>query len=242
MTFYKELSKYYDIVFKTGENQMALITSLIEEGSRILDIGSGTGTYTIPLAKLGYRMVALDNDHDMIGRLRQKSDALNLEIESFARDMLGLDDLIEDAYDGILCIGNTLPHLKNLSEVETFLRIVYDKLADGGVFIIQTINYDWVYNENISSLPLIDRVENGVRFERTYKRLDDDSLEFIGTLSTPDGRVSEASTKLLGLRLNHIEEGLEKAGFEKSIAYGGFDKKDWSIDSYATVIVAYKTV
>ncbi len=240
MTFYKELSKYYDIVFKTGKHQMALITSLMKEGGRILDIGSGTGTYTIPLAKLGYQMVALDNDQDMIGKLRQKSDALNLKIESFARDMLGLDDLIEDEYDGILCIGNTLPHLKSLTEVESFLKIVYDKLADGGVFIIQTINYDWVYNENITSLPLIDRIENGVRFERTYKLLDDDSLEFFGTLSTPDGRVKKASTKLLGLRLSHLEMGLEKAGFGKSIAYGGFDKKDWDMNSYATVIVAYK--
>ncbi len=240
MTFYKELSRYYDIIFKTGKSQMALIQSLLISGSRILDIGSGTGTYSIPLARLGYRMVALDNDQDMIERLREKAKAHNLDIESFARDMMGLDDLIEDKYDGILCIGNTLPHLSSISEVQAFLKVVFNKLDTDGILILQTVNYDRIYKENITSLPLIDRPENGIRFERSYRLLDEASLEFEGTLTTPDGRVKKATTRLLGLKLDMLETALAKAGFTKLRVYGNFDEDEWDEESPATVILAYR--
>jgi len=240
MTFYERLSKYYDIIFKTGDAQLELIQSLVPERKRILDIGSGTGTYTIPLAKMGYQLVALDYDQGMIDRLRDKADALELQIDSFARDMMGLDDLIEDAYDGILCIGNTLPHLADMNEVKRFLKIVYDKLGDNGVLIIQTVNYDRVYKHNVTKLPLIDRPENGVRFDRSYDMIDDQKIRFIGKLDMPDGTSSESSTVLLGIRAEKLLEALDEAGYSQSESYGSFAKDPWSDESYATVVVARK--
>jgi len=241
MTFYKKLSKYYDIVFKTGQAQLDLIQSYKNPGDRVLDIGSGTGTYSIPLAQLGYDVVALDYDQSMIDRLRDKAEALELHIDSFARDMMGLDDLIEDEYDVVLCIGNTLPHLKDMGEVKKFLEIVVKKMAKNGVFIIQTVNYDRVYKHNVTKLPLIDRPENGVVFDRSYEMLDEGRIKFSGKLKIPDGTVSESSTTLLGIRLNMLKEALVEAGFENISEYGSFKKDPWSEESYATVVVAKKS-
>ncbi len=240
MTFYERLSKYYDIVFKTGEAQLDLIKDLVPKDRRILDIGCGTGTYSIPLAKMGYSLVALDNDQSMIERLRDKSDALELNIESFARDMMGLEDLIEDEYDGVLCIGNTLPHLSDMNTVEKFLKIVNQKLSNDGVFIIQTVNYDRVYKNNVTKLPMIDRPENGVRFDRSYEMLNEDQIKFIGKLDMPDGTSSEASTVLLGIRRSMLETALSNAGYKNVQAYGSFKRDEWLDESYATVIVAKK--
>jgi len=240
MTFYERLSKYYDVVFKMGAAQMELIQSSVLPGKRILDIGCGTGTYSIPLAKLGYQMVALDYDQSMVDKLRTKADALDLQIESFARDMMGLDDLIEDAYDGILCIGNTLPHLKDMDEVETFLKMVNKKLADDGVFIIQTVNYDRVYKHNVTKLPLIERPENGVVFDRSYEMLDEGKIKFIGKLSMPDGTESESSTTLLGIRVNMIKTALKNAGYTNVETFGSFKQEAWTDETFATVIVARK--
>jgi len=240
MTFYERLSKYYDIIFRTGEAQLDLIKSLVPPGKRILDIGSGTGTYAIPLAKLGYGVVALDYDQSMIDRLRDKADALELQVDSFARDMMGLDDLIEDDYDGVLCIGNTLPHLKDMNEVEAFLKIVNAKMSDDGVFIIQTVNYDRVYKHNVTKLPLIERPENGVVFDRSYEMLDEGRIKFVGKLEMPDGTTSDSSTTLLGIRIEMLRSALESAGYSDVTAYGSFSKDDWSDESYATVVVARK--
>lgn len=240
MTFYERLSKYYDVIFKTGDAQMELIQSVVEPGKRILDIGCGTGTYSIPLAKLGYQMVALDYDQSMVDKLRGKAEAFGLHIESFARDMMGLDDLIEDAYDGILCIGNTLPHLEDMNQVEAFLKIVNKKLSDDGVFIIQTVNYDRVYKNDVTKLPLIERPENGVVFDRSYEMLDEGKIKFIGKLSMPDGTESESSTTLLGIRLEMLETALKNAGYTDVKAYGSFKKDEWSDETFATVVVAKK--
>lgn len=240
MTFYERLSKYYDIVFKTGDAQLELIESLLPMGSRLLDIGSGTGTYTIPLAKKGYQVVALDNDQSMIDRLRDKADAFDLMVESFARDMLGLDDLIEDEYDGALCIGNTLPHLNDMNEVERFLEIVFRKLSAGGVFVIQTVNYDRVYKHNVTKLPLIERPESGVVFDRSYEMIEDGRIKFIGKLKMPDGTESEASTVLLGITCEMLLNALRGAGFSKVETYGSFKRESWSDETFATVVVATK--
>lgn len=241
MTFYKKLSKYYDIVFKTGQAQLDLIQSYVQQGGRILDIGSGTGTYAIPLAQLGYDVVALDYDQSMIDRLRDKAEALELHIDSFARDMMGLDDLIEDEYDGVLCIGNTLPHLKDMDEVKAFLKIVIKKMSHESAFVIQTVNYDRVYKDNVTKLPLIERPESGVVFDRSYEMLDEGRIKFSGKLQVPDGTVSESSTTLLGIRIDMLKEALLEARFENIMTYGSFKKDPWSNESYATVVVAKKS-
>lgn len=240
MSFYEKLSRYYDIVFKTGDAQLRLIEDLVPEHKKILDIGSGTGTYAIPLAKKGYEVVALDNDQSMIDRLRSKSKVLGLHIESFARDMMGLGDLIEGEYDGVLCIGNTLPHLPDMEAVEKFLGIVYDKLSDDGVFIIQTVNYDRVYKHTVTKLPLIERPESGVVFDRSYELMADRTIRFIGKLSLPDGTTSEASTILLGIDRSMLSSALKSAGYSKVDFYGGFDRQPWSDETGATVVVARK--
>ena len=50
-----------------------LVVTGLPRGSRILDIGAGTGRAAIPLARKGYSVVALDAARAMLASLRQKS-------------------------------------------------------------------------------------------------------------------------------------------------------------------------
>lgn len=50
--------------------------------ARVLDVGAGTGFLTLNLARLGYRMTALDIAPAMLARLRRKAAAAGTEVET----------------------------------------------------------------------------------------------------------------------------------------------------------------
>ncbi len=78
-------------------------------------------------------------------------------------------------------------------------------MSHESAFVVQTVNYDRVYKHNVTKLPLIERPENGVVFDRSYEMLDEGRIKFLGKLQIPDGTVSESSTTLLGIRLNMLK-------------------------------------
>lgn len=43
MTFYQVLSPYYNEIFPANEKQINFITSYLEKGHSVLDVGAGTG-------------------------------------------------------------------------------------------------------------------------------------------------------------------------------------------------------
>ncbi|MDP4181321.1 MAG: class I SAM-dependent methyltransferase, partial [Bacillota bacterium] len=59
MGFYDEISKYYDYIFPSFEEQLRFINDIAGEPPRsLLDIACGTGSYSIKLAKKGFDITA----------------------------------------------------------------------------------------------------------------------------------------------------------------------------------------
>jgi SAM-dependent methyltransferase len=48
------------------------------EGDPILEVGAGTGRVALDLCRQGHRVVALDNDPELVAELRRRADGLNL--------------------------------------------------------------------------------------------------------------------------------------------------------------------
>ena len=59
----------------------ALSRHLPPPPARVLDVGAGTGSLTLPLARLGYQVTALDLSPMMLERLRLRAAAEGLDIE-----------------------------------------------------------------------------------------------------------------------------------------------------------------
>lgn len=223
MKFYTEIANYYDEIFKPDESQIKMLEKLAgEPPKKVLDVASGTGNPAIHLRNIGHVVTAIDLNSKMIETLKSK----NLKVQSYVMNMLNIDKLNEE-FDLIYCVGNSLVHLEDYGEVECFLKRAYKSLSRGGKLMIQIINYDRVLDKNVKSLPTIENEERGITFERYYDyEPEREKVAFRTVLKT---QVSEYGNKvyLLPIRKNKLDELFRYAGFKDIEYYGSFDESEF---------------
>lgn len=87
---------------------MKYIHDILKRGDRILDIGAGTGRYSIPLHNEGYDVTAVELVQHNLGRLKHKCP----EITAFKGNAIKLKRLEDNTYDLTLLFG-PMYHLLN---------------------------------------------------------------------------------------------------------------------------------
>jgi SAM-dependent methyltransferase len=115
---------------------------------RVLDLGAGSGRVTIPLARDGHRVTALDQSPAMLAKLRQRVAALPQAVRSRLEVVEG--DLctfsLPGKFDLAIACFNVFEHLYTRSEVDACLRRVLAHLAPGGAlaFDVQLPDLEWL--------------------------------------------------------------------------------------------------
>lgn len=241
MKFYTELSNVYDIVFPLDKDTVKFLSENLKPGDTVLDLACGTGEYSIALGKLGANVIGVDLNGDMIRMAEKKTNALNV---SFIEDDMTSLYNNKNKYNLVFCIGNSIVHLGNKNKIEKFIKDMYNALCDGGVMVIQTINFDRILKNNIDSLPAIDRSDVGVNFIRKYNyNKAEDKLDFNTELiinnESGENRYFN-SVPLIMLMKDDIIPMIKGAGFKNVEIYGSFTKKEYNNESYAMVVKGVK--
>jgi glycine/sarcosine N-methyltransferase len=243
MSFYKELSSVYDIVFPKDENTVEFLTANLKGKSKVLDLACGTGTYSTAVGESGHEVIGVDLDEAMIWLAKNKSFHENLHF--YEANILELNKIIPgETFNLVYCIGNSIVHLNSIEKIEELACDVYSRLENQGEFIIQIINYDRIFKYGIKGLPTIDRSQQGVKFVRNY-RVDEEEKKIYFDTELIINRAGieerhENSVPLLPIRSNELLKLLIKAGFSKIGIYGDFSKVEYNDDSYAVVMRAVK--
>lgn len=119
---------------------------------RILELGCGSGRVTIPLARDGHHVVALDRSPTMLDRLRTRIAALSPA--AAARITPAEGDLRDFTAPGprfplAIAAFNVLEHLYTRGEVDACLRRVADHLTPDGVFVfdVQLPDLAWLIRD-----------------------------------------------------------------------------------------------
>ena len=104
-----------------------------------LDLGAGFGMHSLPLARRGYKVLAIDTYEPLLQELRSRAGAL--AIETVNADLLDLRTYISQPADVILCMGDTLTHLPDAAAVDSLFAAVAAVLSPGGLFVATFRDY-----------------------------------------------------------------------------------------------------
>lgn len=229
MDFYSEFSKNYDKIFPLNPKKLTLIDNTFKEMGKpreeinLLDVGCGTGSYAVALAKKGYKVKGIDLDAEMISIAESKNKNARVEVDFYRIGMLNLKKKFStESFDGIYIIGNVLVHLKK-EEIKTFLGLAAELLTKKGKIFIQIVNYHRILELNLNGLPTIYSKDDSVRFERDYQYKEKEKKIYFRTRLIDhydDNILSENKIELYPICKDELESILKTAGFKIEFTYG----------------------
>ena len=130
MSFYKNLASYYDRIFPLNQIALSFISQYFQEGEVVLDMGAGTGNMAIALAEKGLHVTASEPEETMAESIRHKSKLKELSVNVHTKTMEQIGEF-QGSFDGIVCIGNTLPHLPINRGSRRLLASMLSKIKKG---------------------------------------------------------------------------------------------------------------
>ena len=127
--------------------------NLRPEGSGIaVDLGSGCGFQSIPLAKAGYSVTAIDIDIKLLNEL--KSNCGELQINTIRDDLINFDKNTKKGVELIVCMTDTIAHLESKEKVISLFDKAFKALEPKGKFILTFRDLTHELNELDRFLPV----------------------------------------------------------------------------------------
>ena len=135
------LAEYYSWIYggadqKIEENNCFLKKHLIKPlSSKVaIDLGCGSGFQSIPLAKAGFNVVAVDFSNKLIDELKKSN--LDLNIDTIEADILEFNVYKGKNPELIVCMGDTLTHMPDLDSASNLISNSYKELEKNGKLIL----------------------------------------------------------------------------------------------------------
>ncbi len=203
--------------FELGESDLAPLRGV---RGLAVDLGAGFGMHAVPLARAGFRVLAFDSSALLLERLRTLG--AGLPIDTFHADLVDFASLLPpgERPNLVICMGDTLTHLREAAAVTRLAAGVATALARGGRFVATFRDY--------STLPQGERRFIPVRADRSriltclleelpqHVRVHDILQEL-----TPEGWTTKVSSyEKLRLRPEDARTAFHSAGLQAILAPG----------------------
>jgi SAM-dependent methyltransferase len=117
----------------------AELAPLLPGSGLAIDLGAGFGMHAIPLARAGYDVLAIDTSAALLGVLQRNGTVLG--IRAIEADLLDFRQHTEGEASLIVCLGDTLTHLADWSQVERLFRDVAASLRADGRLVLGFRDY-----------------------------------------------------------------------------------------------------
>lgn len=187
----RDVNDYYGFEDIDLDTQLRLFCSIVSPGSRVADIGCGTGALALKLAARGYQVTGFDSSLPMMSQLRKRTKGFDIRLEQ--ADVFHLDNSL-GTFDAAVSRW-VLSHFPNWGEIVSSVGRV---LRPGGVFV-----FDMKSKEH-QDFFFSRRTFGGVGAEN--EPLDDvskdfDPLEVVtsATAESIEAVLTDAGFELLGL-------------------------------------------
>lgn len=205
-------------------------------GSRILDLGCGTGRLTAALARQGHRVTGVDPDAAAIERARSQPWAQRV------RWVVGDSRAVEGRFDLVLMTSHVAQAIWRDDEWARTLRDVRAVLGDEGRLAFDSRDpaaRAWEAWNPVDSRGTVE-LPDGTAVEGWYEVLDvdDGRVTFVDHALLPDGS-DDAATATLAFRTQaELTRDVEAAGFAVEAVYGGWRREPVGAGAGELVLLA----
>ncbi len=135
-------------VWMTGGVEASLATGTsdlagyLETPGLAIDLGAGFGMHAIPLARAGYRVLAIDSSPALLDVLQNHATGLN-QLTCVCDDLRRFAAHLPpgNSADLIICMGDTLTHLPDEADLTSLAANVAAALRPGGRFLATFRDY-----------------------------------------------------------------------------------------------------
>jgi SAM-dependent methyltransferase len=176
-----------------------------------VDLGAGSGFQSIPLSQSGFKVVAIDLSHDLLMELKKHAEGLS--IVTVEDNLLNFAEHIAPKVELIVCMGDTITHLKTLEEVQILLKDACRSLKNNGHLFLS-------FRDLTSELRELDRfipVQSGpgkiftcfLEYEKDHVKVHDIVHEKIGE----QWLMKKSYFRKLRISPQWVNDCLLKAGF-----------------------------
>ncbi|EAW37237.1 class I SAM-dependent methyltransferase [Lyngbya sp. PCC 8106] len=137
MAVYDSINEAYDLVYTDVHKKVPFVVDILRkyQAQEILELGCGSGLFTIPLKQQGLSIEGLEISPEMIKVTQKKEPELKLH----QGDMRSYH--LQKTFDAILILSSTLVLLQNHEEINQCLQRSYEQLKPGGLFFLELPNH-----------------------------------------------------------------------------------------------------
>lgn len=218
-------AEYYDAIYDSRVDYEGDVKFLLEafkkhgkgKPKRVLDVGAGTGTHALLLAKAGVQVDAVDISQHLLDVMRQKAKAQDLEDRVKLHCMDMTRELPQGKFDAAISMFGAWCYARTDEESSRLLSMLYARLPKGGLFTFEFWSpLGWQPRNNWDEADMPDGTRI-VRLHRPNLELKDDVYEAeFEHLVLRDGKLVENFSEVHGLRLRtpyQTRALLERNGF-----------------------------
>ncbi|WP_131739043.1 class I SAM-dependent methyltransferase [Actinomadura roseirufa] len=190
----------------------------VAPGTRVLDLGCGPGTYTIPLARRGAEVTGVDLSAALLDRASKAASEAGVDVRLVRADMR---EFVEpDRFDLVISMYTSFGLFDDHDENMRVLRNARACLAPGGRLLIDLYGKEVMAREGAQ--PKILDVEGGTLIVRGTV-LDDWTRFRDDFYLVRDGRARQAFIEHHLYSAVELKRMLDEAGLSGVECFGGFD-------------------
>ena len=223
----------------------------------VLDVACGGGHHAIALARQGYAVSGADISAEMLNLAQRNAVEAGVPVHFEPSSFADLGARFHHAFDAVLCLGNSLPHVLTEADQLAALAAMHDRLRMGGVLILQNLNYDsrWKNRPRFFALNSATLDDRPVLIWRMADYHDPETRVpgWTGTCPEPGlitfhiatfeqgasgaWQVSVKSTLQRPLFSADLQRWLAQVGFEDMATFGGMDASPFDAGSSPDLVI-----
>jgi hypothetical protein len=128
-----------DAAIARGRAEVDALCPCPSKSQWAVDLGAGFGMHAIPLADIGYSVLAIDSSGTLLDAMQSHQGTR--PIKTIRNDLLAFRGHLKAPPALIVCMGDTLTHLPDQQSVEGLFADVAEALDRGGTFIVTFRDY-----------------------------------------------------------------------------------------------------